>query len=279
MMKFILTNRRADGLTQEQFDFEWGVIHVAIMITTPSTLKVFRRYVQCYPLRDVDPALAPFPPHAEPWDGLGTLAFERFDEFTGSLEEQDYTDRIKPHHFSHPSMVLQLASEEIVHDDLKAPEEQAVKLVNFLRRREGVDPQEFQRQWRGAYASAVLSAADGAAHRYVQNAELSFEGDTFEGTAYAAGVFSAYAGVDEIWFEDLAAFERFGREASATLRAAAEPFAEHSGSFSMVVTERLRFQSVRDPSGGASFAWIPPGVEVHTTDGQWAAPMSSSASS
>ena len=42
-----------------------------------------------------------------------------------------------------------------------------------------------------------------------------------------------------------------------------------AGSFSMVVTDRLRFASALSPDGGSVYAWSPPGLEVRSTPGQW----------
>ncbi len=47
MMKFMLAARRKPDETQEQYFYEWGIIHVALMITTP-LIAAFKRYVQHY---------------------------------------------------------------------------------------------------------------------------------------------------------------------------------------------------------------------------------------
>jgi hypothetical protein len=76
------------------------------------------------------------------------------------------------------------------------------KLFVFLRRRDGLAPDEFHDAWAG-HARASLEASELAARvrRWVQNRALP-----------AAGVpelaFSDFDGVDELWFDDLAALER-----------------------------------------------------------------------
>ena len=47
MMKFWITTRPKPGMEREQFDYEWGVIHTSMMVTTPSVLNgSFKRYTQ-----------------------------------------------------------------------------------------------------------------------------------------------------------------------------------------------------------------------------------------
>ena len=41
MLKFILAARRKPEDTQERYFYEWGVIHVALRVSNPSTLQVF----------------------------------------------------------------------------------------------------------------------------------------------------------------------------------------------------------------------------------------------
>jgi hypothetical protein len=46
MMKFTLASRHKDDGTRERFFYEWSIIHVGLMLTSPSVMKLFRRYVQ-----------------------------------------------------------------------------------------------------------------------------------------------------------------------------------------------------------------------------------------
>jgi len=48
MMKFTLASHHKDDGTRERFFYEWSIIHVALMLTSPSVMKLFRRYVQHY---------------------------------------------------------------------------------------------------------------------------------------------------------------------------------------------------------------------------------------
>lgn len=278
MNKFMLANRRKEGMTLEQFNYEWGVIHVAVMLTTPSAMQIFRRYVQGYTLADVDsPALA-YPLSPERWDGFASLSFETLDDFARSMEEPDYLVRARPHDFSDPAMVLELTGEEVIFDDLATPEEDVVKLVHFLRRAPGVSREQFASEWRAGYATAVTDAtrdAKGLVRKYVQNPALGLEGSPFEGSAYAQGVFGSFGGIEEFFFASRADFDAFTQDAEMRefLRERGAGIVDPDGSFSMVVTDRLRFASTPSPDGSSVYCWASPGLEVRSVPGIWSGPV------
>jgi hypothetical protein len=278
MNKFILANRRKEGMTLEQFRYEWGVVHVAVMLTTPSAMQIFRRYVQGYSLEDVDGSALAYPLAPERWDGCASLWFEALDDFARSMEEPDYLVRARPHDFSAPAMVLELTGEEVIFDDLDAPEEDVVKLIHFLRRAPGVGREQFAAIWRDEYATAVTGAvrdARGLVRKYVQNPALGLEGSVFEGSAYAQGVFGSYGGIEEFSFANRADFDAFTQdtEVRELLRKRGTGIVDADGSFSMVVTDRLRFTSALSPDGSSVYCWAPPGLEVRSIPGVWSGPV------
>jgi hypothetical protein len=275
MNKFQLVNRRKQGMTLERFRYEWGVVHVAVMLTTPSAMDIFRRYVQGYSLDDVDGPELAYPLSPEQWDGFASLSFESLDDFARSMGEPDYLERARPHDFSDPAMVLELTSEDVIFDDLDAPEEEVVKLVHFLRRAPGVGREPFADTWRGEYAAAVADASKGLVSRYVQNPALGLEGSVFEGSAYAQGVFGAYGGIEEFFFASRAGFDAFTQDTRIRdlLRERGSRIVDAAGSFSMVVTDRLRFASTTSPDGRSVYTWAPPGLEVRSTPGIWSGPV------
>jgi EthD domain len=278
MNKFMLANRRKEGMTLEQFRYEWGVVHVAVMLTTPSAMQIFRRYVQGYPLDDVDGSALAYPLAPERWDGFASLSFETLDDFARSMEEPDYLVRARPHDFSDPAMVLELTGEEVIFDDLDALEEEVVKLVHFLRRAPGVGREQFASIWRDEYAATVADAtfdAKGLVRKYVQNPTLGLEGSVFEGSAYAQGVFGSYGGIEEFFFASRADFDAFTQDTGMRelLRERGARIVDPDGSFSMVVTDRLRFTSALSPDGGSVYCWAPPGLEVRSVPGVWSGPV------
>lgn len=49
-------------------------------------------------------------------------------------------------------MVVEVTGEDVILDEPEAPEEEAVKLVHFLRRAPGLGQEAFTGNWRDAYA-------------------------------------------------------------------------------------------------------------------------------
>lgn len=272
MMKFMIANRRLDGMSHEEFNYQWGVVHVALMVTTPSAMRVFRRYVQGYALSDVTDDDLVYPRSPAAWDGFATLSFEDMDLFMNALNEQDNNDRAKPHHFSAPEMIAQLTAEEVLRDALDLPEERAVKLVHFLKRREDVSSEEFGRRWRDEHAALVLQQDD-LVLRYVQNPALRFDEETFAGTPYGQGAFTLFAGVEELWLDGSDGLAEFAARLRDPMRHSADRFADPDESFTVVVTDRLRFESAPAPDGDSTVCWVPPGIEVRATPGRWTAPV------
>ena len=271
-VKFVLANRRKDGMTLEEFRYEWGVIHVAIMVTSPGATERIRRYVQGYSLEDVFPdARLAYPYSAEHWDGFASLAFETLAEFLTSVQPR----RGGPaHDFSHPSMVVDVTGEEVVlFDELRAPEEDAVKLVHFLRPAPGVSRERFADGWRDGYATAVAEAvrgaAGGAACKYALSPPVPLDASPFEGSPYGQGAFGTYWGIEELFFSSRAEFAAFAADAQARelITKAGNGLIDAAGSFCMVVTDRLRFVSNRSPDGTSVYTWAPPGLEVRSVPG------------
>jgi hypothetical protein len=273
-VKFVLANRRKEGMTLEEFRYEWGVVHVAIMVTSPPATDRIRRYVQGYSLEgnfpDV-PLAYPFSP--EHWDGFASLAFETLEEFLTSVQPRGSGPT---HDFSHPSMVVDVAREEVVFDELEATEEDTVKLVHFLRPAPGVSREQFAGSWRDNYAPAVVEATKGAVKKYVQNPTIPLEASPFEGTAYGQGAFGTYGGIEELFFASQEDFSAYADDAQARelLRKAGHGLVDAEGSFSMVVTDRLRFVSTRGPDGRSVYTWAPPGLEIRSVSDAVRPPVS-----
>ncbi len=87
--KFMLVNRRKEGMTPERFRYEWGVVHVAVTLTTPSAMEIFRRYVQGYSLDDVDSSALAYPLAPQQWEGFASLSFETLEDVARSMRS-DY---------------------------------------------------------------------------------------------------------------------------------------------------------------------------------------------
>jgi EthD domain len=267
-VKFVLANRRKDGMTLEEFHYEWGVVHVAIMVTSPGATERIRRYVQGFSLQDVFPDVTlAYPYSPEGWDGFASLAFETLGEFLTSVQPRR---RGPSHDFSHPSMVVDVTAEEtVMFDEFEAAEQDTVKLVHFLRPAGGVSRERFADGWLDGYAAAVAEAARGGARKYVLSPPVPLEASPFEGSPYGAGAFGTYWGIEELFFagrEDFVAFAA-DPQARELIRKAGDGLVDTGGSFSMVVTDRLRFVSSPSPDGTVVYTWAPPGLEIRSVPG------------
>jgi EthD domain len=267
-VKFVLANRRKDGMTLEEFRYEWGVVHVAIMVMNPGATERIRRYVQGYSLEDVFPGVPlAYPYSPEHWDGFASLEFETLEEFLTSVRPRGGGPA---HQFSHPSMVVDVTGAEVVvFDELKAREEDTVKLVHFLRPAPGVSRERFADGWRDDYAAAVATAARGAARKYVLSPPVPLDASPFAGTPYGQGAYGSYWGIEELFFASREDFAAFAGDAQARERvtAAGNGLIDAAGSFSILVTDRLRFVSARSPDGASVYTWAPPGLEVRSVPG------------
>ncbi len=90
MMKFILASRRKPQDTQEKFFYEWGIIHVALMITNPSTQRAFTRYAQHYTINGVSSDLLWHPLSPMAWDNMADHWLEKLEDLGTSVRSEDY---------------------------------------------------------------------------------------------------------------------------------------------------------------------------------------------
>ena len=70
MIKFIIAARRKREDTQERYFYEWGIIHVALMLSAPAVMKLFRRYVQHYSIAGVGNDMLIHPLSDMEWDNM-----------------------------------------------------------------------------------------------------------------------------------------------------------------------------------------------------------------
>lgn len=243
MIKFIIAARRKPQDTQERYFYEWGIIHVALMVTSPSVMRTFRRYVQHYSIPGVDDGMLVHPLSPMAWDNMADHWMERLEDMVESLRANDYVQRMQPHVFGDKEFVLQLTSGEVIHKEADfAPG--GVKLIHFLDRKPGLSMEEFNRRWRGQHAEVYLQAirsGQAPIRKYVQNPQLEFDRSFFKGTLFEHGGVNRFAGVEEFWFdsvEELGRLRRDSRLHEAILASEAD-FVSPADTFSMVTTERV----------------------------------------
>ena len=107
MIKFMLVSRRKPGDTQEKYFYEWGIIHVALMITTPSVMRTFRRYAQHFTVNGVDGGRLLYPLSDMAWDNFADHWLDRPEDNLAPFESDDYMQRMHPHNFGDSNFVIE----------------------------------------------------------------------------------------------------------------------------------------------------------------------------
>ena len=241
-MKFILAARRKPQDTQERYFYEWGIIHVALMITTPSVMRSFKRYAQHYSVPGVlsDSLIYPLSPMA--WDNMADHWVEDLESLVLPFKSADYCERMQPHSFGDSNFALELTS---THPIYEAPgfKSGGIKLVHFLKRRAEVSQEEFVKRWRTEYAPVLVKQMQrlGVLRKYQHNPQLTLNAEIFKGTLFERGGVGLYGGIEEIWLNSLhdLAVLRNDADAYSEIRAAASKIVAAEGTFSMVTTERV----------------------------------------
>ena len=246
MIKFMLVSRRKPGDTQEKYFYEWGIIHVALMITTPSVMRTFRRYAQHFTVNGVDGDRLLYPLSDMAWDNFA-------DHWLDRPEDNLVPFRLGRLHAAHAS--AQLRRLELRHRvrardvqgrgaGLRARGRQA-----RARRQEPAGPGRgrVRRRVAGAARRGARSTA-GATRpgRLVQNLHAEVDRKDFKGTLFELAGVGGYAGVEELWFDDLESLLRFTEDEAVRAAVLGEDSpVDPAGSFSLVVTERVVYDYTR----------------------------------
>ena len=99
MLKFMLAARRKREDTQERYFFEWGVIHVSLMLQTPSVMNSFRRYVQHYSIGGVADGMLIYPLSPMGMDNMADHVVDDYEAVGIPYKDEDYPNRMQPHKF------------------------------------------------------------------------------------------------------------------------------------------------------------------------------------
>jgi EthD domain-containing protein len=270
MMKFILAARRKPEDTQERYFYEWSIIHVALMITNPSTQRAFRRYAQHYTINGVSNDLLWHPLSPMAWDNMADHWLESFDDLIVSMRDIDYVQRMQPHKFGDSNFVVELTGGNVVFEQAGF-QNGGVKLIHFLKKRTELSQAEFMRRWQDEHSQTVLRALQplNILRKYVQNAPMPLDPSIFRGTLFEAGGVGQHAGIEEFWFESLEDLARLrnDRQAWERIRESDAQLTEAS-SFSMVATERVVFDYVTPGLQTPKAAVLTPGTLEALIDAQ-----------
>lgn len=258
MIKFMLVSRRRPGDTQEKYFYEWGVIHVALMVTTPSVMRTFQRYAQHFTVNGVDGCALLFPLSAMQWDNFADHWLEKAEDNLVPFRSDDYMQRMHPHNFGDSNFVIEMTREVFAHEE---PDFRpgGVKLLHFVKRRDGLGDDEFAEAWRERHARAILKSGSTCPLRYVQSLHEPIDPVAFKGTLFALAGVGGYSGVEELWFDSLRDVLAFTGDPGvrAALLGDDSPV-DSAGTFSMVTTERVVYDYTRGVESSPAPAVLDP---------------------
>ena len=241
----MLVSRRKPGDTQEKYFYEWGIIHVALMITTPSVMRTFRRYAQHFSVNGVDGERLLYPLSDMAWDNFADHWLDKPQDNLVPFLSGDYMQRMHPHNFGDSNFIIEYARETF-RDEEPGFEPGGVKLVHVVRSRPDLPADQFAVAWREQHAAALLAAGDTRPGRLVQNLHAEVDRKDFAGTLFESAGVGGYAGIEELWFDDLGSLLRFTEDEAvrAVVFGDASPV-DPDGSFSLVTTERVVYDYTR----------------------------------
>jgi len=240
MLKFMLAARRKPGDTQERYFFEWGFIHVALMLGTPSVMQSFRRYVQHYSVSGISDDMLVYPLSPMAWDNMADHVVDDYEAIGIPFKAADYPARMQPHKFGDDAFAIELLDWETIYQE-EGFYAGGVKLIHWLRKRPELTLEEFNVRWREHARDVVETAPEGLIRKYMIDPQVPMDPSVFKGTLFEWGNVGRYAGVEELWFrsvEDLARL-RLDPVLYAKLRASYAGFVDEEDTFAMVTTERV----------------------------------------
>lgn len=246
-IKFLICARRKREDTQERYFYEWGNIHVSLMLTTPEVMQVFKRYVQHYSISGITNDMLVLPLSAMAWDNMADHWLDGYEDFLTSLHAESYVQRMQPHNFGDKEFVLALTTGDVVYEK-PGFRSGGVKLVHWLKKKPSLSQGEFNAHWREHYAPAFLKAVEGKGQvrKYVRSEQLELDAKVFKGSLFEFGGVGAYAGVEELWFKDVESLTQMRHNAAIydAIRGGMAEFVDMENSFSMVTTERVVYDFV-----------------------------------
>jgi hypothetical protein len=245
VIKFMLASRRKPGDSQDKYFYEWGIIHVALMITTPSVMRTFHRYAQHFTVNDVDGGALLYPLSDMAWDNFADHWLEKAEDNLVPFRADDYLLRMQPHNFGDSNFVIEMTEEVFAHEE-PGFRPGGVKLLHFVKRRDGLGDEEFAEAWRERHARGLLVTARVRPKKIVQSIRVPVDPVAFKGTLFALAGVGGYSGVEELWFDSLPDLLRFTGDPAVRAAVGGEDSPlDSAGTFSMVTTERVVYDYTR----------------------------------
>jgi EthD domain len=244
MLKFMLAAQRKPDMTRERYFYEWGIIHVALLLSTPTSIASFRRYVQHMSIDGIDNDMLIYPLSPMDWDNMADHVVDSYEAIGVPFRSDDYPNRMQPHKFGSDNFAVELLDWETLYQE-EGFYAGGVKLLHWLRKKPDLSYEEFNARWREHGSKMMEITPRGLIRKLVIDKHVEMDPAVFKGTLFEFGNVGHYAGVEEIWFrnvEDLAKLRK-DPDLHTALRAGYDGFVADDDTFSMVTTERVVYDS------------------------------------
>jgi EthD domain len=242
MLKFTLASRHMDEGTRDRFFYEWSIMHVSLMLTTPSVMQLFKRYVQHFNIADVTNDMLVYPLSAEGWESFAEHWVDSYQGVIDSVHNREYVERMQPHRFGSHRFITSVSDFETIYqrNDFRSG---GVKLIHFLKKSPGISQSDFNQRLRSVRAPRLLDdiCAKGLVRKYVQNTLIDIDPAIFKGSLFEFGSIGLYAGIEEFWFDDIKDVARLRTDPRTldAIRSTEAGLIDVGGSISMMVKERV----------------------------------------
>lgn len=269
MLKFMLAAQRRPDTTRERYFYEWGIIHVSLMLQTPSVMDSFRRYVQHYTIDGVDNDMLIYPLSPMDWDNMADHVVDNYEAIGLPFRDQDYPNRMQPHKFGSDKFAVELLDWETLYAE-EGFYAGGVKLIHWLRKRPELSHEEFNTRWREHGKRTIELAPKGLIRKLVIDKHVPMDPAVFKGTLFEFGNVGHYAGVEELWFRsvDDVAMLRKDPGLYRALRAGYDTFVTDDDTFSMVTTERVVYDFITPGHVSPKASVLIPGTLEYEVDRQ-----------
>jgi EthD domain len=269
MLKFMLAARRRPDTPQQRYFYEWGIIHVSLMLQTPTVMDSFRRYVQHYSVSGIDNDVLIHPLSPMAWDNMADHVVDDYEAIGIPFKDQDYPNRMQPHKFGDDAFAVELLDWETLYEE---PDFYAggVKLIHWLRKRPELSHEEFNARWRQHGRTLIEATPAGLVRKLVIDKHVPMDPAVFKGTLFEFGNVGHYAGVEEIWFrgvDDLATLRR-DPTLHRILRSSYDDFVDPEDTFAMVTTERVVYDFITPGHISPKASVLTPGTLEYEVDKQ-----------
>jgi hypothetical protein len=269
MLKFMLAAQRRPDMTRERYFYEWGIIHVSLLLMTPTSIDSFRRYTQHFSIDGIDNDMLIYPLSPMDWDNMADHVVDDYEAIGVPFRAEDYPNRMQPHKFGSDNFAVELLDWETLYVE-EGFYAGGVNLIHWLRKKPELSYEEFNARWREHGKRMMEITPKGLIRKIVIDKHVPMDPAVFKGTLFEYGNVGHYAGVEELWFrtvEDVAKLRK-DPDLYRALRASYETFVADDDTFSMVATERVVYDSFTPGHISPKPAVLTPGTLEYAVDKQ-----------